>query len=591
MRLPAQDAETLRRDFPALMRRRAHDIAYLGNDPNQILKLHLVRLRDVHFHDNRTSGSSNAADRRVVDSLGLIGVLALVLASINYVNLATARALLRAREVAMRKVLGAARHVLIGQFLTEALVLTACAALVGLALTEGAVPLVNALGGWHVTLAYGWLLPVLTGVVLVVGIGAGLYPAFVLSGFRPGPTLASSRAPSGGRLGMRVRAILVGAQFAFAVGFAICALVIYAEGAYLRHADRGFQRADLMQVTSLQNKGLMKRQKALVDAMRDVPGVRSITTSDFAPGGCCMNNTNSVWRDGMVGRRPSLAFRRIGTDYFETYGIHALAGRTFDLAHGEDDFTVGNGPDHTHNVVLDETAVHTLGFASPAAAIGQTVHIDPGPLTVIGVVENVRFESGHSSNSPQIYLLSHANPIEDAQAAIRYDGNLTVPTMKTALEHAWKAVAPDVPFEARPVEDILAQFYRPDEQRGELFGVGALISIVIACLGLYGLAAFNVTRRMHEIGIRKTLGASSRQVMTMVLVEFLKPVAIASLVACPAAWLLMRGWLSGFDQRIALSPIYFFTVIAAALGLCVLTVVGQTFRLAHAEPARALRFR
>ena len=564
----------------------------LGPRPADSMALGLVALPDAHFHDVNIETTPPGVDRRVVLSLGAIGVLALITAAINYINLATARSDLRAREVALRKVMGATRRMLLAQFLAEALALVALAALIGLALTELAMPVVDALGGWAVRIDYLRVVPLLGGLVLVIGIGAGLYPAMLLSGYQPAAVLAAVRTPAGGRLGSRLRGLLVLAQFAGAIGFAICTLVIDQQAAFMRTADRGFDRQGLIVVQSLSAQELIPRQDAIISALRRVLGVISATRSDQQP------NTDSrinefVSRPGLVGPSPILAIQAIGRDYFSTYGIRLIAGRLFDDAHPADDRAGDLTGKHVASAVLNARAVKTLGFPDPRAAIGKTMTVGlrseyKPRLQIIGVVRNVRFMSPREPVDPEIYRYD-THGFQYAEATIRYRG---VPraAMMDRLQAAWRSVAPDNPFVAKTAEERLADFFRPDEQRARLFSAGAVLAVAIACLGLYGLASFNTTRRVREIGIRKTLGASTRDVLLLLVFQFIRPVLIANVIAWPIAWAAMRGWLSGFDQRIALSPLYFVAVGVAALVLSILTVLGQAWLVARAEPARALRY-
>ena len=284
-----------------------------GTKPEDHMALSLVALPDAHFHDVSVDAEKPGVDRRIVYSLGAVGVLALITAVINYVNLATARSGLRAREVALRKVVGATRSMLMMQFLGEAVVLVALAALIGLALTELAIPVVNVLGGWAVRIDYGQALPLLAVLIALVGIVAGLYPAMLLAAYQPAQVLASARTPAGGRMGTRLRNLLVLLQFASAICFAICTLVIDKQASFLRNADRGFDRDGLIIVESLASKELMPLQGVILDALRRVPGVASATVSDREPDSDSTGSTSGVWRPGMTGRHPSLVYENTRT--------------------------------------------------------------------------------------------------------------------------------------------------------------------------------------------------------------------------------------------------------------------------------------
>ncbi|MGI4744772.1 MAG: ABC transporter permease [Janthinobacterium lividum] len=562
-----------------------------GLHPEDYYALSLVALPDAHFHDVLVHAAIPGVDRRIVLSLGLVGVLALIMASINYINLATARSGLRAREVALRKVMGATRRMLMVQFLGEAVALVALAALVGLALAEGAIPLLNSAGGWSVAIDYRRIVRLLALLVVVVGLGAGIYPSMLLAAYRPAAVLASARTPTGGRAGIRLRNLLVLVQFVAAIAFAICTLVIDAQASFLRNADRGFDRQGLIIVQSTQLPELLSRQNVILDALRRVPGVVAATLSDREPDSNSTTVTD-VNRPGLVGPAPDLVFETIGRDYDRTYVTRLVAGRLFDDAHRRDELAGPPTTGRTASTLLNESAVAILEFRNAHAAIGQTFSFDGGQgkvtLEIIGVKADVRFMSPREPVAPQFYIYN-THGIENAQAAIRFSGVPRAEMMRR-LQAAWRSVVPATPFVAKTADERLADFYQPDQQRARLFSAGAVLAIAIACVGLYGLASFNTARRVREIGIRKVLGASTHDVLLLLVGQFIRPVLIANVIAWPIAWVAMRGWLAGFDQRIALSPGYFVAATVAALAISILTVLGQAWRVARAEPGRALRY-
>lgn len=533
------------------------------------------------------------ADNAVVTTLGAVGALTLLIAIVNYINLATARAGLRAREVAVRKVLGGTRRALVRQFLIEAVATVALAALIGLALAELALPFLNSLGGLNLTIHY-WgadsIVPALVLLVMVVGGIAGLYPAAVLAGFRPAAVLASARAPGGGKAGARLRAGLVIVQFAIAIAFAIGTTVMLAQTAHVRAADLGFKRDGLYVVRSFYSDSLgPDRKAALLRAFAAVPGVTGVTTAENAPGDQSMVNHTTMFQPGKEATiKPSLMHVQVGENYFDTFGARLIAGRVFDRAHPGDDFALRTkGSKTPYSVVLNRDAAAQLGFRSPLEAIGKPLDGN-GLMTVIGVVEDLRFRGPREQVGGVVYRFS-SKAFPAAYATLRYTGNPRATA--DAIEAAWKRIAPAEPFSGRTVEENLyKRYYEQDTQRTRLFVMGAVLAIGIGCIGLYGLAAFDTTRRIKEIGIRKALGASTRDVLQLLVTKFLRPVLIANLIAWPIAWVAMQRWLSTFDDRIGLSPAYFLLASAIAVLIAVATVIGQSWRVARAEPARALRY-
>lgn len=541
-------------------------------------------LPSLHFLDGTLGVSS--ASRNSVIMLGLIGFLALLSAIINTINLSTARGLLRAREVAMRKTLGATGGDLIIQFMGEAILLAVCAAIPALALIEIAIPTINALGGWDVAIPYDLLIPALLVMVILVGMVAGAYPAFWLSAYQPARVLAASRMATMGRLGAGVRLGLVVIQFGFAIGLSVSSVVILRQSVFVRDMDRGFDRNGLLFIPFIDNIGTPTAQLALMDAFRNVAGVTTVSSFYTMPGDFGFSAADYFSPLNVPDQRPRLEWQDVGRDYFRLFGLHLIAGRLFDDAHGEDDQQRGKG---IHSVVIDASSARALGYTTPQAALGQTIrkHTDRAPWHVIGVVNDVRLNSARSAPLPSIYFYS-SMPYRFSSAGVRFENRLEH-DVEANLRTIWQSRAPDLAFSALLASDLLSHDYRGDERRGELLAIGAGVAIFIALMGMYALASFTVARRMLEVGIRKTLGATTARVLGLLLGQFLKPVLGAGLIGCTLAWVVMRNWLSGFDARIPLSPLYFAAVFAAALLVAALTVLFQTLNVARAEPARALR--
>ena len=545
-------------------------------------------------------------DASIVAALGGVGLLTLLLAAVNYVNLATARAGLRAREVAVRKVMGATVPVLAGQFIAEAVATVALGALIGLALCELALPLVNAAGGLSLKLDYlgdPGLAAAVVFTVLLVGLGAGFYPALILARYQPAAVLASAKTPGGGRVSGRVREGLVVFQFAVAIAFTIATGVIVSQTSYLRHADIGFNRDGLIIIDSFQDEEVNAAQRAnLLDVWRSRPGVISVTSGDIAPGVDNSTSNSNFKRPGQPGDGLVLGVVQAGQDFFETYGARLLAGRLPDRAHAADyPQYVPAGRDvnqflATHqappNVVLNASAVRALGFGSAADAVGKIVTAGTTkdaftPMAVIGVVADIRFRSPRLHVPPTLYF-GKSGDVRNAPATVHYRGGDPHAVMDE-LSSDWRRIAPTDPFRAKPIDQSLGRYYAKDDHQGRLFTLGALLAVLIGCVGLYGLASFNTARRVKEIGIRKTLGASTADILKLLIGQFLRPVLIANLIAWPLAWWVMNGYLSGFDQRIGLNPAYFLAATALTLLIAVGTVAGQAYAVARAEPAKALR--
>jgi putative ABC transport system permease protein len=597
------DARAIDRELPAFVDREASDA---GKPASQHIRYNLMPLAKLHLTDSTLDTFKPPVDGLFVTALGVMGAVTLLIAVVNYVSLATARAGMRAREVAIRKVMGATRTMLMVQFVGESVGVALAAGLIGAALIEIALPGVSAVLGEPIRMTYfgseGMLAPLLA-LCLIVGLTAGLYPALVLARFRAASVLASARAPGGGRTGARLREALAVGQFAIAICLMICTAVIFAQMQFLRSSEVGFRRDGLLIVRGLGDQQVAPQMRSIFEAFRHTPGVLAVTASDRHPDPDSNSNTN-VKLVGNPQIEPLLLYERIGPDYARTYGLKLLAGRVLDENHGADDRAgvtydqiadAGRGI----NTMINAGAARQLGFTEPAKALGRQIVMsksDKGNrlvATIVGVVADVRFDSPRLPPPPQFYLLdSHLGPRDSPSswsAAVRVrDG--TQAEVRQRLEAVWRSLAPGAPFQGETVQVTMKPFYDADARRGQLFAAGAVLSAAIACLGLYGLAAFNTSRRVKEIGIRKTLGASTADVLRLLVGEFLRPVLWANLIAWPVAFVAMRWWLAGFDQRIDLNPAYFLAPSLAAILVAVLTVAEQAVRVSRAEPSRALRY-
>lgn len=566
-----------------------------GSDSTRI-ELQLTALRDIHFADRDLLFPPRpGADWRAVASLGVVGLLTVLIAALNYVNLASAQSILRAREVAIRKVVGADRSTLLVQFMAEAMLLTLLAGLLAVMLVELSLPIVNAVGGTALSLYdSGSTLLVFLGMTLAVGIVAGAYPAILISRYAASAVLASAKAPGGGKMGSRVRLILVLVQFAVATGFAICTLVVGAQTRHLQEADRGFQREGLILVESAASPDLSARQGAVLATLGQTPGAAGVTLASVEPATSNLL-VSPVSRSGLTGQPPSLALTVVGKDFFATYGIRTVAGRVFESSRVEDDLagsrSIGASP-RTFNIVINRGAARALGFSSAAQAVGQTVQfpLADGMATgqIVGVVEDVRFMSPQEP-IPATYYLYDSKWIDGGIAAVRFAG-VSDAEMMDRLRESWKRVAPDVPFAAETADGKLSEFFQEEKRRAALFAAGSFVTVALGCVGLFGLASFTTTRRVKEVGIRKSLGASTADVLKLMIGEFLKPVLLANLIAWPVSWLILRVWLLEFDDRISLDLSYFLIVSVGAFVLAIATVAEQAYRVARTEPARALRY-
>lgn len=547
---------------------------------SDIMKFSLLPIRAWHLNE--------PSDRNSIITLAIIGLLTLLIAIINYVNMATARAGLRAREVAMRKVLGASQSQLLKQFMGESMLTVAMATLVGLALVELSLPFINASIGSTLQLNYlgsnGLLVPIIVFAV-VTGFLAGLYPALFLAKFQPSVVLASAKTPAGGRIGIIVRETLVVMQFAIAIGFGVGATVLLAQASHMRTADLGFNRDGLMIVTSFRDDNLTNAQRSsLLSAFGSINGVDSITNSDSAPADFGTISQRSMFRPDGIKPDPTLSVVNTGPDYFRTYDTKLIAGRFLDKKYGGDDLSA----EGQSNVVVNTSAARSLGYKDPAKIIGKSVRDSERSNMVVGVVADFRFLSPREPIPPTMYFMIN-DGLESPVAAIRYVDSAP-DVVKSRLQQTWRGIAPDTPFDATTANNNIAKsFYEADESRAQLFALGTGLAIVIACIGLYGLSAFNAAQRTREIGIRKTLGASAIDIAKLLLTRSMRSVLIANLVAWPLAFIALRAWLSGFDDRISLNLLHFVGPSIVAILISAGTIAFLVVKTARADPAKALR--
>jgi len=580
------EAAAFSAQLPAFIDRRAGATFGANVVPHKMLELPLTPLANSHLIRPKLKAA--------ILSLGLVGIVTLALALINYVNLATARAGMRAREVAVRKTLGAPPPALRLQFLIEAVLTLLLAFLVALSMVELSLPLINAAGSLSLTLDYradaGWLLGAL-GCVMLAGLVAALYPAFVLSAFKPAQVLASSRTPGGGRTAGWLRTGLAMLQFAAVVVAFILMAGFMLQIRHIETADLGFRRDHLIIVNSVTNPIVTFAQReAFYNAARALPAVRYATAADKIPGpGSGPGGFSKIFRPGQsdnMAQALSVNVSAIGPDYFELMRTRLLAGRRFDAQRGEDQDW--NGPDYVKgsvvNVIVSRSAARDMGFVSPRSAIGQMATLGTAPVRIVGVVEDMRLVSPNDPIPPALYVLDS----KYGYAMVRYQG-VSEAAMREALGRVWRQIVPDVPFDCISVAANLDAYYRPERDRSYLFDIGTGIAALIGCLGLYGMAAFNTGRRVREIGMRKVLGASRGQLVRLLLVQFLRPVFIASLIAWPVGWIVLQRWLGQFNDAIAI-PLWIFPAAAAAsLLIALATVGGVAFAASSAEPGKALR--
>ncbi len=557
--------------------------------------LKLVPIAQVHLGAAQQAALTPGGDPRTLATFTIVAALTLGMAAMNFANLATARAARRAGEVALRRVLGASKAQLMQQMLIEALVVTALAMLLALTIVELATPWVARATGAELSARYfgkgGMALPALL-LWLATTCACGIYPAIYVARFRPGAALRANRAAVETPGSARLRAALVVGQFAVAVGLLACTWVIEAQTHFIATADPGYRRDGMIQLDSAWRfAGDDSEYRAARRALLAIPGVVASGRTNLAVA-ATIRSLHSVRVPGATADLKIGAYA-VDPGFFATMQIPVVAGRPLGDRFAQDRVIRNDNGDvdgRAVNVVVNRAAVSSAGFAAPQTAVGKTIGISlgsgaPVAATIVGVVADTRIRTAREAVEPIVYLYDTSRT---SQVLVRYAGASPAGVM-TAVHRVWHQFEPEIPFDGRFVEDILAETYVAERARGALFAGFAALAVATACFGLYGLAAFVTQRRTREIGLRKVLGAQVRHIVRLLAWQFSKPVILASLVAWPVAWWAMRDWLDTFDVRIPLTPGPFLMAGLLALAIAVATVAGHALRVARLSPIHALR--
>ena len=594
---PGAAPEPLAPRFPAFVQAHFPDVE--GRGP--LFGLHLNPIAALHLHPHNPGTAEPDDQAQSLDAVEATGLLILLLAGINFVNLVTARAQRRALEVGVRKALGGLRGQLLLQFMGESVLYAMAGMLFGMALAELALPSLNAFLGRQIAFDY-WRQPSLVllpiAAALLFGVAAGIYPAILLSSFPPAVVLKARRdGPIGGG---RLRLALVVFQFTVTIALVIATTVIYRQNLFATTEALHFDKELVLTVnlTGMPYQespdGLGRFDGSALEALRQrvlsVPGVRSAAGSLVVPHATA-NITDDFGRAGHADR-PSVALTQLPVDFdfFQVYGLHSLAGRELSRDRGEDRIAPADKKRLT-SALLNETAVRALGFPSAEAALGQEIlSTEPGFLTfdfrVVGVEPDVPFNSIRDPVPPSVYFV---DPDFFRVLSLKLSGDHLAETL-AGIDAAWHDFVPTHPINRSFVDERIQRLYVDVQAEGRLFAGFAGFAAAIGCLGLIGLSAYTAERRTKEIGIRKALGASTVDVTRLLIWQFVKPVLLANLLAWPIAWWFMRRWLDGFAYRIELDPTPFLVAGLGALVIAVATTGFHALQVARSRPVLALRY-
>jgi putative ABC transport system permease protein len=576
---------------PLLNRAMNSDLQKLGLHLTgaQIYLLHLTPFARVHLDSDRWQNNMTPPGSvATVYGVTAIGILILLVACFNFMNLATAGALLRAREIALRKTMGARRGQLMTQFLGEAVLMALLALLLALAVGKMLLPIFDSFLQRPLTFDYfaDWPLVMLTlAIAVAAGLVGGTYPALVLSNFRPASVL---RANTAGQSGSgRLRAILVVLQFAVSIGLGIAALVVFSQIRFARHVDLGMQRDNVL-IVGGHGRLTGDGRQSFVQGLRSQPGVLAVGLDNIEP----FESGTSLVPVKVPGHPDVVLLNEIAAspEIPAVYDMKLIAGRLLSDARAEDRMyetkeLQANARNEGHSVLVNEAAAARLGF-TPEQAIGKVILYGFNHAAIVGVLADAKYGGARESVKPTAFSYY---PESGANLAVRVRADM-IPQTLSFIDKSWHNFAPITAVQRHFLDDSFDKLYSADERQGEMFDIFVGIAILIACLGLFGLAAFTAGRRTKEIGIRKVFGASTRDVVLLLIWQFSIPVLIANAIAWPLAWYYLSDWLHGFAYRIALSPLYFAGVGAVALVIAWITIFAHAWRVARANPINALRY-
>ncbi|HET7179788.1 MAG TPA: ABC transporter permease [Chryseosolibacter sp.] len=543
--------------------------------PSKWTTLFMQKLTDIHLHSHLDSEIEANGDINTVYMMAVIGIFIILIACFNFVNLSTARATKRAKEVGLRKVVGALRAQLVIQYLSESIVIALLSFVCALAIATLALPWLNAFTGKHLALGLVnnlSLIGILLLSTLVIGTVAGIYPAFVISSFRPSTILKGQQGSTRAKTGLRK--VLVVSQFAISIVLIIATLVTFRQLQYMNTRSLGYDRD---QVVALRYYGeLNQSYDAFYNELLRGTDIQNVARSSRIPTGRLLDSRGTAQvqqGDSLMNTNVVLKNIAVDQEFFDTYGIPFVAGRNFSKAIKTDD---------SLSFVLNEAAVRMIGM-TPEEILKKDFQYFGVRGRVIGVVRDFHFESLREPIVPMVFHIGGYGNI-----SVKVAGN----RMRDALadmEKIWKEFLPHRPFEYQFLSMQYAQLYDAERKQGQLFIIFSGLAIFIASLGLFGLATFNTLQRIKEIGIRKVLGASVGNIVRLLSREIMMLIVIANIIAWPVAWYFTSEWLKTFAYRIDNSfLLYLFSAVAAIL-IALITVGSQTIRAALSNPADTLR--
>ena len=582
---PGADAKKLEAAMPAFLDKHYGNYARAnwGVSPDWVASktthLYVQPVTDIHLYSHLDDEIEVNGNITNVYMMGVIGLFIVLIACFNFINLSTARATKRAKEVGMRKVAGALRSQLIGQYLSESVLIALFALLLAAAMASLSLPWMNSFTHKSITLQLSAHWPIVIGMIAfasIVGILAGAYPAFVIAAFRPAAVLKGQQASVKGKGGIR-RALVI-TQFTISIVLIIATAVTLQQLGYMNSRDLGYDKDQVITLRSYPE--LATNYDAFYNELTRSSAIRNLGRSSRLPTGRLLDSqgTVSVTKgDSLVNTGVELKYVAIDHEFFSTYGIPVAAGRFFSRDVRTDDSLA---------FIINETAARKIGWATSDEGIGKDFKYGSVKGKLVGIVKDFHFESLHQEITPIVFVIDdYAN----RNLSVKIDG-ANFQQGIADLEKKWKEFLPTRPFEYQVMSDRYRQLYEEDQKQSQLFTIFSGMAIFIACLGLFGLATFNTLQRIKEIGIRKVLGATVPNILALLSREIVVLILVASLIAWPVAWFFMSAWLNSFAYHVDMNLLIYVLAAVGAVLLALLTVSVQTLRAALTNPSNTLRY-
>ena len=536
----------------------------------------LQAVSDIHLYSKLRGEISANSDASYVYIFSVIGLFILLLACVNFMNLATARASLRSKEIGLRKVVGARRNQLMVQLLGESVLISLFAMLLALVFVVLTMPALNDLTGKSITFDFVDRLPFFLaclGGAIVIGILAGIYPAFFLSAFRPAVTLKGKASLISG--GQQLRKGLVIFQFVISTVLIASTLIIYRQLRHMQHAELGFQKDQVLFIPTHGGVGTAESFALLKKELENLPQVLHTSVSSQVPGHSMNNNVvRKGWTDDA--EWSDMRYLYVDYDFINLYDIKLIAGRGFDESYGTDE---------AEGFILNESGVRRLGWNNAEEAIGKKLKWQRKRGRVIGVVEDFYFMSVQNPVEPFIFVMDTRRV---GYLSIRAAGSEFFETL-SQIEQKYAQIMPGRRFEYQFLDEDFDKQYNDEKRFGKLFIYLSALAIFIACLGLFGLAAFSISQRTREIAIRKILGASLSDLSVLLASNFLILVLVAFVLSIPLAWWGMNSWLAAFSYRIEPGAFSFLVAGVIALSIAAFTISFHVLKGVRQNPVHSLR--